>query len=281
MGRERGQMEKITLSDCFPLDSAGHSSKGNQLKWKCGNIWYKADHMGYEGLAEVVISRLLAYSNVPYYVQYEPVQIQYKDKGYNGCRSNSFLQEEEELITIEHLFRQYTGRSLSKELGRISDVKDRILYMVGNVTNYTGLAGFGKYVQMLLALDAFFLNEDRHTNNIAVIYKPEVGAYCLSPVFDNGLSLCSDTVSDFPMEKSVEECVMAVEAKPFSRDFDEQLDAAEELYGCNVRFHFGKKEVVDILAECGGYYPKDVVGRVRDILYGQMRKYQYMVCRKM
>lgn len=269
-------MEKIILNDCFPLDSTGHSSKGNQLKWKCGDKWYKADHMGYEGLAEVVVSRLLAYSNTAYYVKYEPVQIQYKDKGYNGCRSDNFLQGDEELITIEHLFRQYTGRGLSKELGRISDVKDRILYMVGNVTDYTELTGFGKHVQMLLALDAFFLNEDRHTNNIAVIYRPEKGTYRLSPVFDNGLSLCSDTAADFPMEKPVEECVMAVEAKPFSRDFDEQLDAAEELYGCNVRFHFGKKEVEGILAECGEYYPNAVVERVRDILYGQMRKYQYM-----
>ena len=30
------------------------SSKGNQLKWKQGEIWYKADYTGYEGLAESV-----------------------------------------------------------------------------------------------------------------------------------------------------------------------------------------------------------------------------------
>lgn len=27
------------------------SSKGNQLKWYRDDIWYKADYMGYEGLA--------------------------------------------------------------------------------------------------------------------------------------------------------------------------------------------------------------------------------------
>lgn len=273
-------MEKIVLNDYLPLESIGHSSKGNQLKWKCGNKWYKADHMGYEGLAEAVISRLLAYSNAAYYVRYELVQIQYKDKDYNGCRSDNFLEEEEELITIEHLFRQYTGKSLSGELGRITDVKDRILYMVGKVVDYTGLTDFGKYIQILLALDAFFLNEDRHTNNIAVIYRAEKGTYRLSPVFDNGLSLCSDTIADFPMEKPIEECITKIAAKPFSRDFDEQLEAAEELYGCNVGFHFGKREVGDILAECGGYYSGAVIERVRDILYGQMRKYQYMMNRK-
>ena len=29
------------------------SSKGNQLKWKNGGYWYKADAAGYEGLAEL------------------------------------------------------------------------------------------------------------------------------------------------------------------------------------------------------------------------------------
>jgi len=35
------------------------SSKGNQLKWKDGEFWYKADYTGYEGLSEYVISHLL------------------------------------------------------------------------------------------------------------------------------------------------------------------------------------------------------------------------------
>lgn len=267
-------MEKIVLDDYLPLEFAGHSSKGNQLKWKCGDNWYKADHMGYEGLAEAVISRLLTYSDAAYYVQYEPVCIQYKEKVYTGCRSANFLRTEEELVTIEHLFRQYMGKSLSKEMGRITDVKNRILYMVGNVVDFTGLLDFGRYLQILLALDAFFLNEDRHTNNIAVIYRPEEETYRLSPIFDNGLSLFSDMATDFPVEKSIKECMAAIEAKPFSQDFDEQLDAAEELYGCNVTFYFNKKEVENILAEYDKCYPVEVIGRVRDVLYHQMRKYQ-------
>ena len=43
----------------------GHSSKGNQLKWEQDGWWYKADAFGYESLAEVVVSRLLAQSNIP------------------------------------------------------------------------------------------------------------------------------------------------------------------------------------------------------------------------
>ena len=33
------------------------SSKGNQLKFERDGIWYKADYMGYEGLAEFVITQ--------------------------------------------------------------------------------------------------------------------------------------------------------------------------------------------------------------------------------
>lgn len=265
------------MDEYLPIETAQHSSKGNQLKWKCGEYWYKADHMGYEGLSEVVISSLLTYSEAEYYVQYEPVLIQYKGKDYIGCKSVNFLQEDEELVTIEHLFRQYTGKSLSKEMGKIVGVKNRILYMVEHVTEYTGLQNFGRHIQMLLAFDAFFLNEDRHTNNIAVIYKPEEERYRIAPVFDNGLALFSDTATDFPMSKAVEECIETVEAKPFSRNFEEQLDAAEELYGCNVMLRFGKKEVEDILTKCAEYYQEDVIGRVRTVLHAQMRKYQYMM----
>ena len=39
---------------------ARQSSKGNQLKWRRDNNWYKADYSGYEGLAEYVVSELLA-----------------------------------------------------------------------------------------------------------------------------------------------------------------------------------------------------------------------------
>lgn len=121
-------MEKIILDEYFPIETAGHSSKGNQLKWKCGEYWYKADHMGYEGLTETVISRLLEHSNVADYVNYEPILIQYKGREYDGCKSLNFLEADEELVTAEHLFRQYTGESLSKRLGSITGIKERILY---------------------------------------------------------------------------------------------------------------------------------------------------------
>lgn len=269
-------MDKIVLDNCILMEPTGHSSKGNQLKWKQGDIWYKADHMGYESLAETLISSLLHYTDAVEYVHYSPVRIVYKETECMGCKSDNFLKPEEELITVEHLFRQFTGRSLAGETGRIPSVKDRVIYMVENIIEFTGIEDFGKYIQMILALDAFFLNEDRHTNNIAVIYQPEKNSYRPAPVFDNGLSLLADTTTDFRMEQSWEECIKKVEAKPFCRSFDEQLDAAEELYGCNIRFSFGRKEVEKVLQSCETYYSVEIIERVRQILYSQMRKYQYL-----
>ena len=71
-------MERIDLTTAVREPIQGHTSKGDQPKWHRGSLWYKADHMGYEALAEVVISRLLEKTNVPEFVRYEPVWIRYE-----------------------------------------------------------------------------------------------------------------------------------------------------------------------------------------------------------
>ena len=58
------QMKQMNLDAYSPLHKTGHTSKGDQRKWKIDQWWYKADYMGYEGLAEVLISRLLMKSSL-------------------------------------------------------------------------------------------------------------------------------------------------------------------------------------------------------------------------
>jgi len=87
-----------------------------------------------------------------------------------GCRSRNFRVEGEELVTFEKLYRVMTGMSLAK----------------------------------LLEIDAFFLNEDRHTNNIALLYNARSGEYRLCPFFDMGLSLFADTFDSFPLSDKFE-----------------------------------------------------------------------------
>lgn len=250
----------------------GHTSKGDQPKWQMGGKWYKADHMGYEALAEVLISQLLKQSNVPDFVEYEPVRIQYQGKEINGCASKNFRGKDEMLVPFERLHRAYKGQGLAATLGRIDEPQERIRYTVDFVEQMTGLTGVGEYLTLLLELDSFFLNEDRHTNNLAVIRNERTKEFRLCPIFDNGLSLLSD-LNDYPMDKDVYDCIRRVRAKPFDMDFDAQVEAAEALYGMHLKFSFTRYDVSKMLDAVRELYSSTVIARVEQTVYEQMRKY--------
>ena len=57
-------MQIIEMRQDNILTGIGHSSKGNQMKWKQDGYWYKADQFGYESLSEIVTSHLLEKSNI-------------------------------------------------------------------------------------------------------------------------------------------------------------------------------------------------------------------------
>ena len=271
-------MERIDLNRIPLQETEGHTSKGNQLKWKLQNQWYKADHMGYEGLAEVLVSQLLRKSELKYpFVEYHPAKILYKGQELPGCCSENFLRENQKLIPLEKLYRQNTGRSLALDLVQFEEVTDRIRYTVEQVEKYTQLTDFGAYLTAMLELDGFFLNEDRHTNNIAVLYDTETDRYELSPIFDQGLALLADTSCDFALERPLEECMRSVEAKPFHASFERQVDAAEELYGVQLHFYFGANEVKEALYQFENIYPEEAVRRVERLLREQMRRYAYLM----
>lgn len=227
----------------------GHSSKGNQMKWFQDGYWYKADQFGYESLSEVVTSRLLKQSNIDDVTIYEPAMIRYKRRDYRGCCSKNFRKKEEIMIPLERFFRNHTTIGLAKQLARMSNVKERIQYTEELVSNATGIKDFGKYLTTMLEMDAFFLNEDRHTNNISILYNKETDSYRLCPFYDLGLSLFADTKVDFTLEKDYFACKQSIVAKPFSRDFDEQMDAANELYGSFLKFHVPANRIADVIQE--------------------------------
>lgn len=257
-----------------------HSSKGNQLKWEQDGWWYKADEFGYESLAEVVVSHMLMKSTIDNVTIYEPVMIQYKGKEYRGCRSRNFRKEGEELIPLERLVTAYTGMGLARQLARMPEVQDRIAFAEELVRNITGLEDFGKYLATLLEIDAFFLNEDRHTNNISLLYNEETKEYRLCPFYDMGLALFADSKEEFPMEEDYFACKEKIKSKPFSRDFDEQLDAATMLYGSHLRFNFRRNQILKTFQEIIGKqsvdeYTSQELKRVEETLRYQASKYQY------
>jgi hypothetical protein len=265
-------MDKINLDAITQEPIQGHTSKGDQPKWQLNGKWYKADHMGYEALAEVLVSQLLKQSNVSNFVEYKPVLIQYRGKEIPGCASQSFQAKDEMLVPFERLHRAYKGQGLAASLGKINEPQKRIRYTVDFIEQTTGLTKVGDYLTLLLELDSFFLNEDRHTNNLAVIRNEKSKEFRLCPVFDNGLALLSD-IHDYPLGKDIYDCISHVRAKPFDLDFDVQVEAAEELYGTQLNFSFTRYDVSKTINMVGELYSQSVIARVERTVYEQMRKY--------
>lgn len=257
-------------------ENGRQSSKGNQLKWENEGIWYKADYTGYEGLTEYVVSHLLQKSTLAEneYVLYDPVQIQYKNTIYNGAKSRDFLKGDWQIITLERLFKLHYNKSLYKSIFTIADCGNRLHFLIDQVKRLTGLSEFGKYISKLFTIDAFFLNEDRHMHNIAVLMNG-AGEFTYCPVFDNGAGLLSDAMMDYPMHGDVYSLMGDVSAKSICSSFEEQLDLAEAAYGRQIRFCFDKKDV-DSLLEGAEMYSEDERKRVRLILYQQIKKYEYL-----
>lgn len=252
------------------------SSKGNQLKWLHGDNWYKADYAGYEGLAEYVVSQLLQYSDLGHneYVLYQTEEIRYKKQVLKGCRSRNFLPADCQLLTLERMFQNAYGESLYKMVYRIRDVAERLRFLVEMTERMTGKKNAGLYFAKMLTIDALFLNEDRHLHNVAMITDP-AGGYEYCPIFDNGAALLSDTTMDYPLGGDIYEMIGEVQAKTVSSNFDEQLDAAEELYGQRLHFTFGEKQLREIL-DCETHYDKAVKDRVFEVIISQRRKYSYL-----
>ena len=116
------------------------ASKGNQEKWLDSCIWYKLDQFGYEALAEVFTSQLLEYGNIeaafPFtFVRYQMERLQVHGRKRTGCSSRNFLQAGESIVTLAHLFLQYTGKPLSETLNRLTSDKKRMAYLAEETAN--------------------------------------------------------------------------------------------------------------------------------------------------
>lgn len=268
-------MQKIKLTRAGQVERRGHTSKGDQPKWQVGETWYKADHMGYESLAEIVAARMLQRSAISDFVVYEPVLIQMEDKLLPGCASRNFRRKYETLIPLERLHRVYHGTGLAQAAGKLPSIEERLRYTVDFVTRVTGLKSFGRYLATIFELDALLLNEDRHTNNLAVIRDDTTKAFRLCPIFDHGLSLLSDT-GDYPLEQNVYNCIGKVRAKPFSDDFQEQAEASAALYGSDLHFRCTRNDIPMLLTGLEELYDERTLVRAEQVLREQMRRYRYL-----
>ena len=265
----------IKLLDENRKEQGRESSKGNQLKFSRDGIWYKADYTGYEGLVEYTVSKLLKYSDLSddEYVDYDLEQIDYNGRIFNGCMSRDFTNGKN-LITLERLFKNTYNNGLNKMIYSIDDHTLRLKTMVEQVERTTGIREFGKYMSKMLTIDALFLNEDRHTHNIAIMTDGK-GKYKLAPIFDNGAGLLSDITMDYPLEYDIVNMIDKVKPKTFSNDFTEQVDIAESLYGECIHFSFGYSDVKNIVDKAD-IYSEDIRFRVIELVMQMRRRYEYL-----
>lgn len=166
------------------------TTKGTQDKYYKDGYWYKVDKNGREGLVEYLVSLTLWNSTLDEskYVKYEMCTI----NGKSGCRSSSFLKEDESLVTFNNLFSMLTGKEdLSNKLYAFREPKDRLM-LIKSLSSTVGLKT-EEYLKVILYLDLLILNPDRHMHNIAIIKTKD--GYRESLIFDNGMSLCT---SDSP-----------------------------------------------------------------------------------
>ncbi len=251
------------------------SSKGNQLKFERDGIWYKADNLGYEGLSECVTSALLRCSSLSdeEFTGYDYETIEYNEVLYKGCKSSDFTGGWM-LITLERLFSQTYGASLNKLIYSTADHTERLKTLVEQTERITGLQDFGKYMNKLLTIDALFLNEDRHTHNIAVLMNDR-RQFRLCPIFDNGGALLSDTSMEYPLGGDVFELMSRANSKTFTDSFEEQLEISEKLYGSNLMFGYTEHDIENAVFQPSEYSDEEK-DRVMEILLQTRRRYRYL-----
>lgn len=204
------ELELVNVQSSDRLDVGG-TSKGNQIKWYSNNRIIKLSSMGYEDIAEVLVSNFLHYTNVKNFVDYYSCIIFEDDKfmGY-GCYSYNFLASNERDITFYRLF-------INNGLNILPMTYDEVRENMLDLTNLD----IKDYLDTCLCLDSITKNEDRHFNNLSVI-KLKDGTYRESPIYDNGLSCLSDK-SEFPLTIPLDVNISKIKAKPFNTNFKRQL----------------------------------------------------------
>jgi len=264
-------MKQIDFRREKQIDTAEYTSRGNQPKWFRDGFWYKQDYMGYEAMAEVISSRLLELSSVDEYVEYSPILITADGFTRAGCMSNNILRDGESIIPINKLHRLYCGKSLAQAVSEEKSLEDRIKYTVDFVSRVTELSDFGRYLTSLLEFDAVIMNEDRHFNNIAVIYNMKEDKYRYCPIFDNGLSFLSD-LKTYPLDSDSYLLMDKPQGKPFERDYEAQAQACRSIYGSSFSLHLKKADLDPCFDELSEYYREDIIARAQNVIYYQLMR---------
>lgn len=225
-------MEKITLgTECLVYIDG--TSDGTQDKYYQNGIWYKIDRYGNEGYNEELASRILDCSNLAKmdYVTYHQIKINEQ----MGCYSKNFLKENEEYISIYRLHRNIVGIDIASKFSAM-DFDDQAEYVVSFVRKETGV-DISKQLGNMFLLDKLILNDDRHFNNIGLIF--DGNNFRLAPIFDNGKSFfCGNR--KYEESKSFKENLKTVHFHPFTTT----IEMMQQRFPSEIKFDLAKVNVL-------------------------------------
>ncbi len=211
-------MFREKLSSKYFVSHIG-TSEGTQVKYKKGNFWYKEDRHGHEGLVEYLSSKLLTFTDLDKseYVLYEQGCV----NGIPGCRSKDFLLSKgDALVTFYRLYYNEFGRNISEVISNMESMEERIEYVKRFILEICNI-DITDYLKKIFTLDMIILNEDRHLNNLVVIFRQD--HYECAPIFDNGVSLLT---ADWNVDPhfTLAENMQRVVAQPFSASHKMMFD---------------------------------------------------------
>lgn len=230
------------------------TSGGMQRKWFMGGYYVKENYFGYEAHAEVLVSEILSLSGlVPMkdYVPYDLCNIVDKGKTFIGCCAKEFKEEDEFEITLARTFEKY-AISFDRMTKKMS-TKEKFDFIVNTIKDIYKI-NISKELSLMLALDSFTLNTDRHQNNISFLIKSE--KVRLSPIFDNGLSLLANRHDFLDIGD-----IRRAKAKLVSNDFKKNV----ALYQGPAFLH--KEKISKYISDSGNLY-----GRAGKVMMIQLEK---------
>lgn len=243
------------------------TSKGNQPKFIEGDWFYKEDSMGYESIAEALVSEFLSYVEGIEFIDYYLDVIEYDGKRMECCKSKIYTTDGKSFVPVRKILNYYADKKeLSKKTG-----KALLDYVVDCVYKATNL-DIRDYLRTLTYIDSIILNEDRHFNNICLV-EDKNGNYRVAPIFDNGLSLLSDTSQDYRYGVSLDILIRNVKCMPFVNSFSKQVSYFESRpLVIDIDGFLNKLDMVD--ADLDSYIPFKQEGyeRAKKVLLKRLKE---------
>lgn len=219
--------QTVYEQDQFKLINNSTTSKGNIEKYTDGNLWLKLDSFGYESLAEVVSSRVVAALGIPT-VEYRPCFLAVNEYDVKpACVSSNFVPKGCSSTNAGRVLEKYYGLSGSNALlnamYKSTLPSDHLKFVIDGLQHVMLANKLLKGLATYVWIDSIIVNTDRHVYNMAMVRCDENWQFIN---FDYGASLLSD-LDDFSMNMPIGRAISKAKAKPFSSDYNKQLKLLE------------------------------------------------------